>query len=101
MCSVDWSPTVLKKYIFVSFRWWPNATFKIKPGESERSKFFTSTFGPIVTNAKIQVDTLTPECTDEFVILIETLSENNNLKELIIEPTHCQFEFSRHKIEFR
>nr|XP_967995.2 PREDICTED: F-box/LRR-repeat protein 21 [Tribolium castaneum] len=77
-------------------KWWPEVTFKIEPCNIERSKFFTSVFGRIVSSAKIQVNTLAPECTDEFVALIETLSENNNLKELIIEPTHCHFDIARY-----
>ncbi|XP_044263368.1 F-box only protein 33 isoform X2 [Tribolium madens] len=76
-------------------KWWPEITFKIEPCNIERAKFFTSVFGRIVSSAKIQVNTLAPECIDEFVTLIEALSENNNLKELIIEPTHCHFDITR------
>ncbi|KAH0813329.1 F-box only protein 33-like isoform X3 [Tenebrio molitor] len=77
-------------------KWWPEVTFKIEPCNIDRAKFFTTFFGRIVTCAKIKVNTLTPDCTDEFITLIEALSENNNLKELIIEPTHCHFDMSRY-----
>ncbi|KAJ3649944.1 hypothetical protein Zmor_021658 [Zophobas morio] len=77
-------------------KWWPEVTFKIQPYNIDRAKFFTSVFGKIVSVARVQVNTLAPECTDEFITLLEALSENNNLKELIIEPTHCHFNISRY-----
>ncbi|RZC41072.1 F-box only protein 33, partial [Asbolus verrucosus] len=77
-------------------KWWPGVTFKIEPCNIDKAKFFTSVFGKIVSYAKIKVNTLTPECTDEFIALVEALSENNNLKELMIEPTHCHFDMSRY-----
>lgn len=74
------------------FRWWPTMTFKIEQNNIQKARFYIYTFGKLVTEARIVLNSLSIECMEEFIHLLQLLSENNNLKNLIIEPTHCRFE---------
>lgn len=73
-------------------------TFKIESNEMKRAKFHTNTFGHVVSEATIKVSSLTYECVREFAALLRVLSTNNNLRSLIIEPTHCRFELPPKRI---
>ncbi|KAJ8962849.1 hypothetical protein NQ318_001249 [Aromia moschata] len=73
-------------------KWWPSMTFNIEQNNVQKARFYIYTFGKIVSEAKIKLYSLSVECMEEFITLLQLLSENNNLKSLIIEPTHCRFE---------
>lgn len=83
------------------FRWWQAVTFKIEETNIDKARFYTTTFGKIVTNATIKLNSLSQVCMEEFITLLQILSENNNLKQLIIEPSHCRFEILQKNIEIR
>ncbi|XP_018567418.1 F-box only protein 33 isoform X2 [Anoplophora glabripennis] len=67
-------------------------TFKIEQNNIQKARFYIYTFGKLVTEARIVLNSLSIECMEEFINLLQLLSENNNLKSLIVEPTHCRFE---------
>lgn len=67
-------------------------TFKIEQNNIQKARFYIYTFGKLVAEARIVLNSLSVECMEEFIHLLQLLSENNNLKSLIIEPTHCRFE---------
>ncbi|CAH1957296.1 unnamed protein product [Acanthoscelides obtectus] len=50
------------------------------------------TFGKIVADARIVINSLSLECMEEFIHLLRLLSDNNNLRSLYLEPTHCRFD---------
>ncbi|CAH0550463.1 unnamed protein product [Brassicogethes aeneus] len=80
-------------------KWWPEITFKIEQNEMLKAQFYTNTFGHIVSDATIRISSLSPACVREFVVLLQTLSENNNLKSIAIEPSHCRLEVPIKRIE--
>lgn len=80
-------------------KWWQQVTFKIDPCNIEQIKYFTSAFAKICTECTIQVNTLTSECVDEFISLLQTLCDNTHLKSLMLEPTHCRFEYQLNKVK--
>lgn len=77
--------------IFI-FRWYSAVTFKLERNNPEKAQFFIKTFGKSVSDAKVKLYTLSYECVEEFIALLKLLKENNNLKSILIEPTHCRFE---------
>ncbi|KAJ8983369.1 hypothetical protein NQ317_010460 [Molorchus minor] len=79
-------------------KWWPTMTFKIEQNNIQKARFYIYTFAKIVSEANIKLYSLSVECMEEFVILLQLLSENNNLKSLIIEPTHCRFKYLQNYI---
>lgn len=66
--------------------------FKIHIGELHKLDFITYTFGKIVTQATISLDSLSSSCIYEFIILLRLLTENNHLNSLLLEPSHCRIE---------
>ncbi|KAL1493896.1 hypothetical protein ABEB36_009578 [Hypothenemus hampei] len=75
-------------------RWWPIMKFKIEHDNIRKAKFYTSNFGHIITEATITLDSLSPICIYEFINLLRLLNQNNRLRSLIIEPSHCRLEGS-------
>nr|CAI5837418.1 unnamed protein product [Callosobruchus analis] len=73
-------------------KWWTKMTFRIEENNLEKARFIIYTFGKIVTDARIVVNSLSQECMEEFIQLLRLLSDNNNLRSLYLEPTHCRFE---------
>ncbi|KAJ8916338.1 hypothetical protein NQ315_005033 [Exocentrus adspersus] len=73
-------------------KWWPTMTFKIEQNKIEKAKFYIHTFGRLATEAKIKLNSLSVECMEEFIHLLQILRENNNLRSFVIEPSHCRFE---------
>ncbi|KAG5872561.1 hypothetical protein JTB14_033979 [Gonioctena quinquepunctata] len=82
-------------------KWFPTVTFRIEHSNIEKAKFYTDTFANIVTEAKIIVNSLSSECVEEFIILLQQLGKNNNLKSLIIKPTHCRLETPSNRFGIR
>lgn len=76
-------------------KWWPSMTFKIEEHNIQKAQFYRTVFGSIVSNVTIKLNSLSHQCMIEFITLLEVLSDNNHLKELVIEPTHCRFEIPK------
>ncbi|KAK9893105.1 hypothetical protein WA026_023826 [Henosepilachna vigintioctopunctata] len=79
-------------------RWWKCVTFTIEPHTINKARYFIAAFAKIVSFATIKLNTLSTECMEEFVSLIQILANNPNLKSLIIEPSHCRFEIPPMKL---
>ncbi|XP_076268573.1 F-box only protein 33 [Rhynchophorus ferrugineus] len=73
-------------------KWWPSMKFKIHSGELHKLDFITYTFGKIVSQATISLDSQSSSCIYELIILLRLLSENNHLKSFLLEPSHCRIE---------
>lgn len=82
-------------------KWWPSMKFKIEHDNVQKAKFYTSTFGGIVSEATIVLNSLSPICMFEFILLLRLLNENNHLQSLILEPTHCRFEILLNKLIYQ
>ncbi|CAH1163846.1 unnamed protein product [Phaedon cochleariae] len=73
-------------------KWWPTMKFRLENNDEEKSRFFTNTFGHIVAEANITLNSLSSKSVEEFIQLLHQLIRNNNLKSIIIEPSHCRLE---------
>ncbi|XP_057660639.1 F-box only protein 33 [Diorhabda carinulata] len=73
-------------------KWFHSVTFRIEQRNLERARFQIYTFGSIASEIKIILNSLSYECVEEFMHLLEEMQKNNNLKSFIIEPTHCRLE---------
>ncbi|XP_066259438.1 F-box only protein 33 [Euwallacea similis] len=84
--------TVCRQWRKIHFhpKWWPTMKFKIEHDNIAKAKFYSSTFGRVVMEATVVLDSLSPECIYEFIYLLKLLNENNRLRSLILEPSHCR-----------
>ncbi|CAG9863243.1 unnamed protein product [Phyllotreta striolata] len=73
-------------------KWFPFVTFRLEQCNLERARFQIFTFGRITTNVKIIINSLSSECVEDFIYLLREMQKNNNIKSLMLEPTHCRLE---------
>ncbi|XP_060536509.1 F-box/LRR-repeat protein 3 isoform X2 [Cylas formicarius] len=80
-------------------KWWSSAKFDLEQHNVSKVNFYIATLGRIVSEATVSLNSLSPTCLNQFVILLRTFSENNHFRNLLLEPTHCRFEIPQKYIE--
>ncbi|XP_030764952.1 F-box only protein 33 isoform X2 [Sitophilus oryzae] len=79
-------------HFFIPSEWWPSMKFKIEHDNIKKAKFYTFTFGQIVSEATVSWNSLSDTCIQEFILLLKLFNKSNHLKSLILEPTHCRID---------
>jgi len=78
-------------------RCWRNVDFVVKPQDNlaksiARTRYLLECAARKLHNAVITFDSMDPSCVDEISNVIESLSENVNLKRLILKPSNCSLD---------
>ncbi|KAB0803545.1 hypothetical protein PPYR_00515 [Photinus pyralis] len=73
---------------------WQEATF-VTDGNIAPNYYQSSIVARLVQNATVKFNSLCPDCVVKFIALLQSLSTNDNLKSLLLQPTYCHIE---HKI---
>lgn len=76
-------------------RYWRNITFPIYRSSLPKAQYFRLSGSQVVVNATIQFDALDAQCMSEVFSLLQALTTNRRLRSLILEPSHCHFNYSK------
>jgi len=72
----------------------------LRHGVRRRTKYLAESCGKFVTEATIEFDARTAHNIREFYYLLKTLSENRNLKKLVLLPSSCRIEWPERRPTF-
>ncbi|XP_017776891.1 PREDICTED: uncharacterized protein LOC108562901 [Nicrophorus vespilloides] len=70
-------------------RLWQHVRFEISEKSLQRSRYLRNMVGHMVTDATVVFGSMSKDCIEEFLALLECFTFSNQLQSLMLKPSHC------------